>query len=293
MLLMCSPVCTLTGCIGERLPGVNAAGVRIDGTYSTLQHLRHYPDAKRPDKKIFVAGCFCMSLKDRCGMRLKITAIAAVIGLAVMISTAHADGIWNSAAGAVYPVNTNTFENGLLSSAYDFPAIGSFVTTGIDGGSIPYGQYDPSAPLDVAYTAEDLSLPGEKDPFLAGLLSWFMLGIGQIYVGDYTKGSMFIAGGFMDKIALVLLISHINTKYAPSADEIVNLNWKSFDTSTKVLIVSYLVSSFGLRFYSVVDAVHSANEYNRRLRAPLKREGLSLEMDRDAYSVIYNFQFND
>jgi len=223
-------------------------------------------------------------------MKLKITGMAIFL-LAVTISTAYSNSIEKSAAGVIDPENTDALQNVPVQDAGDFSAIGPFDMTGISG--IRYGKYDPSALLAVSYTSDGLFMPGEKDPFLAGLLSWFMLGIGQIYVGDYTKGSMFIAAGFLDKVALVLLISHINTKYAPSSDEIVNLNWKSFDGSTKVLIVSYLVSSFGLRFYSVIDAVHSANEYNKRFYAPSKRGGLALELNSGTYSVIYNFQFND
>ncbi len=222
-------------------------------------------------------------------MKLKITVFSVAVLFALMFSIA--EGIENPAAGTEY--TTYTFETGLLPGTGGCMAIGSSGEMGIFGRNLSNEQYDTSALFTISHQAAGLSLPGEKDPFLAGLLSWFMLGIGQIYVGDYTKGSLFIAAGFVDKVALVLLISRINTKYAPSAGEIVNLNWKSFDGSTKFLIVSYLVSSFGLRFYSVVDAVHSAHTYNRRLYGQSKRESLSLELIPDGYSFSYNFQFDD
>ncbi len=229
-------------------------------------------------------------------MKLKIAGISAAVLFAMMVSMAYAEGDDRSAAGEEYAVSTYAFETGLLPGTGGCMAIGSSGMMGIFGSRATFEPYNPSTVFTVftvTKQAQGLQTPGEKDPFLAGLLSWFMLGIGQIYVGDYTKGSLFIAAGFVDKVALVLLISHINSKYAPSADEIVNLNWKSFDGSTKILIVSYLVSSFGLRFYSVVDAVHSAHTYNRRLYGQSKREGLSFELNSGEYSITYNFQFND
>ncbi len=103
-----------------------------------------------------------------------------------------------------------------------------------------------------------------KDPFVAGLLSWFMMGIGQIYCKEYTRGSLFIALDLVDKTAMVLLISYINTKYTPGEGEIIYLNWKAFDNSTKLLVVSYVLAKIGLRFYNVVDAINSAYSYNSR-----------------------------
>ena len=44
----------------------------------------------------------------------------------------------------------------------------------------------------------------EKDPFVAGLLSWLMMGTGQMYCREYTKGSIFIAADLADKTAFVL-----------------------------------------------------------------------------------------
>jgi TM2 domain-containing membrane protein YozV len=72
-----------------------------------------------------------------------------------------------------------------------------------------------------------------KDPFIAGLLSWFMMGIGQFYCKEYTKGSIFIAADLADKTSLILLISYINSRYSQS-DQIIYINWSAFDPGTKV-----------------------------------------------------------
>ena len=135
-------------------------------------------------------------------------------------------------------------------------------------------------------------VPPRKDPFIAGILSWFMMGVGQIYVREYWKGSLFIAASFTNKILLVLLINHINTRYG-SSDESVNVNWSSFDAVTKVLIIGYLAESLGLRIFSVVDAVHSAQRYNDRYMESRDEKGYSFDMGGDSVSLGYYFRFND
>lgn len=137
------------------------------------------------------------------------------------------------------------------------------------------------------------SYPVEKDPFIAGLLSWVKMGLGQIYCQEYTKGSLFMALDLVDRGALILLISHINTRYSPSGDEIIYVNWERFDVETKVLAVAYFAGTLGLRFYNVIDAVQSANRYNERYFLQRENRGLSFSLDKDRIFVGYKFQFNE
>jgi len=133
--------------------------------------------------------------------------------------------------------------------------------------------------------------PREKDPFLAGLLSWFMMGVGQIYVQEYTKGSLFIAADLVDKASLILLISHINNKY--SQDEATLINWSDFNTGTKVLVLSYISVSLGLRMYCVVDAYKSAQKYNERYFPMERDKGLSMNIDAENISISYSIRLNN
>ncbi len=132
-----------------------------------------------------------------------------------------------------------------------------------------------------------------KDPFIAGLLSWFMMGVGQIYVQEYTKGSIFIAADLIDRVSLVLLIGHINKTYSPSDDQIINVNWGEFSTGTKVLIISYFTASVGLRFYSAVDAYRSAVKYNDRYVKRDTNAGLSFDVGYERISLGYRVHFNE
>jgi hypothetical protein len=130
--------------------------------------------------------------------------------------------------------------------------------------------------------------PREKDPFLAGLLSWFMMGVGQMYVQEYTKGSIFIAADLVDKASLILLITHINNRYAPSDSGLIYVNWGDFDAGTKALIISYIGLSLGLRMYCVVDAYKSAQRYNERFFSSEEKQGFSLSLNEENIAVGYS-----
>lgn len=133
----------------------------------------------------------------------------------------------------------------------------------------------------------------EKDPFIAGLLSWFMMGIGQIYCREYTKGSIFMAADLLDKGTFILLISHINKKYAPDNDESIYINWKAFDTGTKVMVIGYVMGSLTLRFYNVIDAVKSAQKYNERYLSESEERGLLFDMNEGSVSLGYTLRFGE
>jgi len=146
-------------------------------------------------------------------------------------------------------------------------------------------------PAHQLYQGDD-GIPPLKDPFIAGLLSWFMMGVGQIYANEYWKGSLFIAASLTNKVLLVLLLSHINSKYG-SEEQIVSVDWNSFDAGTKVLIVTYIAEALGLRIFSVVDAVRSTQQYNERYAPNDRKSEFSLDINGDGVSMGYRFMFND
>ena len=75
--------------------------------------------------------------------------------------------------------------------------------------------------------------PGYKDPAIAALISFVILGGGQIYVGDITRGILFMLGGY----AIFIIFLFI---YAPVA-------W---------------VFVLGLGIYNIYDAYNLAKKYN-------------------------------
>jgi len=55
------------------------------------------------------------------------------------------------------------------------------------------GRQDPSSPRYVAISPDDGSTIDLRNPALAALLSWLVPGLGQLYQGRTTKGSLFMA----------------------------------------------------------------------------------------------------
>jgi hypothetical protein len=176
--------------------------------------------------------------------------------------------------------------------AEEYTEEGIIISEGIirslDDG-MPISQLEDAGLAQIQRFESDQLFIKPKDPFIAGLLSWFMMGVGQIYVQEYWKGSIFIATDLANKVALILLISHINSKYGPKEDEIVNIDWSSFNTGTKVLIITYLVESLGLRIYNVVDAVQSTHRFNERYFSSRENRGFSLNLGEDGVSLNYNY----
>ncbi len=142
----------------------------------------------------------------------------------------------------------------------------------------------------VPYETKIVPTTDYKDPFIAGLLSWFMMGIGQFYCKEYTKGSIFIAADLADKTSLILLISYINNRYS-QGDQTIYMNWSAFDPGTKVLIISYFTVKFGVKIYSVIDAVQSAHKYNSRYISHEDDRKLSFDFGDESLSLYYTFSF--
>ncbi len=120
----------------------------------------------------------------------------------------------------------------------------------------------------------------EKDPFIAGLLSATMMGLGQFYAKEYTKGSLFVLVDFIKKGSLIWLIANLNKKYTndEKGDNIVE--WNEITRGDKIMILTYMSFYFGSKIYCIVDAMKSAEKYNMRMKELMKKE------------IDINFNFN-
>ena len=134
-------------------------------------------------------------------------------------------------------------------------------------------------------------VPEKKDPFVAGFLSWLMMGVGQIYCKEYTRGSIFIAIDVIDKGALLAITSYVNKKYSPKGGEIININWSTFDSNTKFLIISYIIAKYGIRFYNVYDAIQSAKNYNKIHYMNIEKNRVSFDVSSNSFQLGYYLMF--
>ncbi len=113
-----------------------------------------------------------------------------------------------------------------------------------------------------------------KDPFLAGLYSFLMMGAGQFYTGNYEKGSLLLFSDVMLKAVLVGLVLHIKSEY--TSDTKTSVYWRDLNATDKTIVLGYSVLYLAILVINIHDAVQSANEYNRRyLRGSSFQVGLN------------------
>ena len=125
-----------------------------------------------------------------------------------------------------------------------------------------------------------------RNPFLAGFLSGMMWGTGQIYCGEYTKGSLFVFGDLIYKGLLVGLILKLNNRYSTGGTDPVR--WSEFSATDRGLVIGYIVTYIGLTVLSTADAVQSAVLYNKK-HSPGSGLHFSLVEDRGRGSLRFSW----
>lgn len=117
--------------------------------------------------------------------------------------------------------------------------------------------------------------PERSDPFIAGLLSWMFPSLGQFYNKDYTKGSIIISLDLLQKGLFCWLMWDLHNRYTGDNDDIVK--WDELAAGDKVLVIGYFVLHFGLRFYSIIDAVNvAAGKVQVQLQTEIDGQGIKL-----------------
>lgn len=127
----------------------------------------------------------------------------------------------------------------------------------------------------------------EYNPFLAGTLSWYSAGLGQIYTGNYVKGAVFFT---VDSALLLLMVNSVADFNLNIDDKLgfsLNVQLKSQkDIEYNSLMATFfLVSYISFHFYNVFDAVMVSARKNAELgfyADPLQRHA----------SLVYTEKFN-
>jgi len=116
----------------------------------------------------------------------------------------------------------------------------------------------------------------EKDPFVAGLLSATMLGLGQIYTKDYLKGSIFVFTDLLQKGMIIYLASYLSDRYTDDDKNDKIVEWREIDNADRSVLIGFIVFYFGSRLYCIVDAISGANRYNENLRKEYSGKDIKL-----------------
>lgn len=133
-------------------------------------------------------------------------------------------------------------------------------------------------------TAADTIQQRPKDPLLAGVLSWYMPGLGQFYSGRYLKGSVFWIVENSLLISTIITVADLNF----SIDEEIGFQFsiKPKDDLTqqeKTLGISLTIAYVAFHIINVVDAIQSVNSDNRILR--------NREKEQENSKIFLNYNF--
>jgi len=103
-----------------------------------------------------------------------------------------------------------------------------------------------------------------KDPIMAGALSWYVPGLGQMYSGAIFKGALFWAVEESLIVATVLTFSDLKLEVTRQMDLGLSIKTKQDPSKTEkraaVLLGTSLVV---IHFINVIDAVNTALKYNK------------------------------
>jgi TM2 domain-containing membrane protein YozV len=163
----------------------------------------------------------------------------------------------------------------------------------------------PLTPLLVALLilTPVLCLPGEnrqggedrvsqrKDPILAGALSWYVPGLGQMYSGAILKGAVFFAVEEALLVSTILTFAEIKLDVTGNLGLGINIKSKSNpdrEDQRKALIFG--VSLVAIHFINVIDAVNTTRKYNHE-RETFLSVRTDHEESRDTYSFVVNKPF--
>jgi hypothetical protein len=127
------------------------------------------------------------------------------------------------------------------------------------------------------------------DPIFAGMLSWYMPGLGQYYATEYVKGTVFLVTEYT--LVFAAIFYYLDFDFAAGTGSGFHLkvdakrtNLGVVETSRRNVFFGLIGCAVALHLYDVYDAVMSARSYNTRL-----------EKSRQQYHELYpklNFGFN-
>ena len=118
-----------------------------------------------------------------------------------------------------------------------------------------------------AYSSNDSNeIPAKKDPILAGALSWYVPGLGQIYSEAYIKGAVFWVVEESLIVGTIMSFANLKLDITRAFDlGVVIKSKEKTSISDKRTAVLLAVSLVAVHFFNVIDAVNTSLRYNRNI----------------------------
>lgn len=130
-----------------------------------------------------------------------------------------------------------------------------------------------------------------KDPILAGALSWYVPGLGQMYSGAFLKGATFFI--VEETLLLSTLLTFVELKFDVTGGIDIGLNIKSRehqDRNEQKIGIFLGVAFIVVHFVNVIDAVNTSLKYNRSLEHDFYTD-IGYSAENDAYEIEFNRRF--
>jgi len=153
-------------------------------------------------------------------------------------------------------------------------------TNGTNTDITSYNDYYEVVLPDITFNINDISIKYKtdvsiftppKDPFLASILSFIWMGLGQIYVGEKPVSStIFISAEAFFIVSGISAFFVLQSKYSTYDDPI--MKWEEFNGEDKVLIITFILGYVALKIYNILDAYNETVKYNRKYFSPVSEK---------------------
>lgn len=135
----------------------------------------------------------------------------------------------------------------------------------------------------------------KKDPIFAGMLSWYMPGLGQYYSGEIVKGTAFIVTEYALTIGAIFYFLNFDFAAGGGTGFKINIDAKRTDlgvveTSRRNVFIGIMSMVFVIHLINVADAVGSAKDFNIELekkRLQLRKKYPNLKIGYDSNRSFY------
>jgi hypothetical protein len=136
----------------------------------------------------------------------------------------------------------------------------------------------------------DWPWPERKDPFFAAALSWFIPGLGQVYLGKPLKGGLYWLIDNALFWTAVLNVAHVD--FGLERDIGFRFSIRARDNLGSARIwtsVGLGLCYVAFHIFKVLDAAEDASEHNQRLlMQEIRRDGLSLNLTPEISGVNWS-----
>ncbi len=131
-----------------------------------------------------------------------------------------------------------------------------------------------------------------KDPFLASILSFMWIGLGQTYVGENPfYSTLLVSTEFLFLVGGVSIFFILQAQYSTYDDPLVR--WAEFSGESKILVVTGVLSYVALKILNVLDSYNQAVRYNRKyFRVIADSSSVNSNNEVYPYVISFNFTFN-